>query len=113
MPIVPSKMPEVRDELRSYVDSGLVGHVIAKHVLDGGPVEFPAPEAHQTWAEAIEAYQRRLASMVDTSELFHVSDEMTAMADVAGRTMPGYRLHRDDLPADSGLIVFDLPIGVA
>jgi hypothetical protein len=83
------------------------------HILKGGTVDLPAPEGNKPWTPCIEGYQARLRSMVETSELFHVSAEMTAIADEAGRTMPGYRLHREDLPAESGLIVFDAPIGTA
>lgn len=113
MPIAPAKLPEVRDDLHKLLSTDFVGRVLGSHILNGGTYDLPAPEARQPWAQAVEGYMERLRSMAATAELFHVSAEMTAVAAEAGKTMPGYKLHRDDLPAESGLIVFDLPIGIA
>lgn len=117
MPIAASQLPEVRNGLRRYIgahDGNLVGQIISMHVSKGGTYELPYPESGApSWRQAMAGYQARLRSMVDTVELFHVSAEMTVLAAHAGLTMPGYRLHRDELPAESGLVVFDSPIGVA
>lgn len=108
------QLPRVRDDLVGLCSSDLVGQLLATHLLRGGQVDLPMPEAGMTddFGGAVEAYQRRLANLAGVASLFHVSAEMTAVADSARRSMPGYRLHPDDLPAERGLVVFDAPIGV-
>lgn len=113
MPISAAKLPEARDDLRRLLAGDFIGTALTGHAHKGGRTDLPAPECHKPWAQAVDGYQQRLRHMVDTAELFHVSDEMTAVAAEAGLTMPGYKLHRDDLPADSGLIVFDAPLSRA
>lgn len=116
MPIQASRVPEVREDLKAYLainGGNFVGQIIGEHLLRGGQCSFPAPECRYPWDRSIEMYQDRLRSMTTTAELFHVSAEMTEMCAAAGLTMPGYKLHRDDIPAESGLIVFDAPIGTA
>jgi hypothetical protein len=41
------------------------------------------------------------------AELFYVAPEMARIAGVATDSMPKFELHRDDLPADIGLLYFD------
>lgn len=84
MPIAPSKIPDVRDDLARYVSGDLVGQVVGMHIIRGGTYDLPSPEVHQLWNHAVAAYQARLRSMVATAELFHVSAEMTAV----GRRKP-------------------------
>ena len=114
--IAASSLPAIRDEMGVYLEINggeFLGEIIGLHLARGGTCDLPSPETGLPWDHAMRAYQRRLVSMVETAELFHVSAEMTEVAAQAGLQMPGYRLHRKDLPAESGLIVFDVPIGVA
>lgn len=106
------QLPQVRDDLVRMCSSDLVGQLLGMHLLRGGDTDLPSPEAGMEFDLAVEAYQRRLANLAGVAELFHVSLEMTEVADTARRDMPGYRLHKEDLPAERGLIFFDAPIGV-
>lgn len=111
--VAASQIPQVRDDLASVFESGLIGMTMANHVLhEGGHMCIPRPEIDAaTWGQAMAGYERRLCGLVDVATLFHVAPEMVAVADTARQTMPGYNLHREDLPAERGLIVFDSPIG--
>lgn len=108
-----AQVPRARDDLARYFGTKhLIGMILAKHITAGGNIDLPLPEMKATTPEAMfDAYERRLTTLARAAELFHVTAEMTAVADSARRTMPGYRLHRDDLPAETGLILFDTPIG--
>jgi hypothetical protein len=108
-----AKLPDVRDDLLRFLATNLLPCVLDSHVGKGGSYDLPAPEAHRPWVEALDGYLQRLRAMAASAALFHVSAEMTAVAAEAGSTMPGYKLHIDDLPAECGLIAFDSPIGVA
>lgn len=117
MPIPASMVPDVRDGLKRYLAAGdgdLVAGILTMHIANGGTCDLPGPERHYADPHKIfSAYQARLRSMVNTAELYHVSAEMTDVCASAGLTMPGYKLHQEDMPADCGLIVFDKPIGTA
>lgn len=106
------QMPQVRDDLVGYCSSSLVGTIIANHALAGGETDLPMPErGYPTLDAMLDAYQRRLTTLAGVAELYHVSAEMVAVADAARATMPGYRLHPEDLPAERGLLVADVPFG--
>jgi len=107
-----AQLPGIRNDLLRVTSTNLIGMTISHHLLAGGKMELPRPECDtSSFGDAIEGYQRRLYSLADLATLYHVSAEMTAVADAARRTMPGYRLHPEDLPAERGLIVFDSVIG--
>ena len=107
-----AQLPQIRNDLVRLCSTDLIGMVISHHVLAGGDMDLPQPECDAAkFGDAMEGYQQRLRNLADMATLFHVSAEMTAVADAARRTMPGYRLHPEDLPAERGLIVFDAVIG--
>lgn len=43
-------------------------------------------------------------------ELFYVTDDMTRLAISAARSMPEFEMHRDDLPAEFGVMWFEIPL---
>jgi hypothetical protein len=43
-------------------------------------------------------------------ELYYVTEEMTDLAIIAGRSLPSFRLQREDLPSEYGVIYFNSPI---
>jgi hypothetical protein len=49
----------------------------------------------------------KLVNQWRMAELFYVAPEMAQLAGAAADAMPGFELHRDDLPADVGLLYFD------
>lgn len=49
----------------------------------------------------------RLAS----AELFYVTEDMTRLALVAAETLPVHNLHPEDIPVETGFVVFAEPIG--
>lgn len=110
--VAASEIPQIRDELARVFGTDLIGMTIGNHLVAGGQMCIPQPEcAAATFGEAMDGYQRRLRNLVDVASLYHVAPEMAAVADTARRTMPGYNLHPEDLPAERGLIIFDTPIG--
>lgn len=113
--IAAAQMPNVREDLVRFCSiPNFIGTILGRHVLSGGDVDLPLPEAEMARGDykgMVRTYERRLTNLARDATLFHATAEMTAVADAARQTMPGYRLHPEDLPAERGLIVFDIPIG--
>ena len=85
-----AQLPGIRNDLVALCSTDLIGMTISNHLLAGGQMELPRPECEaSTFGTAIEGYQQRLRNLADMVTLFHVSAEMTAVADAARRTMPG------------------------
>lgn len=113
MPISAAQMPAVQDDLVQLCGSGIISPMLAAHLMDGGTVSLPNPEWTESAVDprrAFARYERRLTTLSGAATLYHASAEMTAVANAARSTMPGYRLHPEDLPAERGLVVFDAPI---
>lgn len=112
--IAAAQLPKVRDDLVKFCSTqNYIGMILGKHVMDGGDIDLPMPEAGMAgdYKGMVRTYETRLTNLARDATLFHATAEMTEVADTARQTMPGYRLHREDLPAERGLIVFDKPIG--
>lgn len=50
---------------------------------------------------------REIIEITSDCDTYYVSSDMTAVAVAAARTMPSQVLRRDDLPSESGFLVFD------
>lgn len=79
------------------------------------------PESRAAWEGALEQKYRDSGYEVpgagkaalkledaawEAGELFHVNDDMTALAAHAGRTLPDFRVSLDDLPAPCGIVYY-------
>lgn len=60
-----------------------------------------------TWE--IDAALEDVADLLPTAEMFYVSADMTAVAKAAAATMPSQPLLADDLPSDTGMMLWDAP----
>lgn len=76
----------------------------AKHNLAEGTAEVVR---HLKALREIQA-PAHLQPLWQMAEMFWVTPEMSSLATEAEKTMPGFELHRDDLPADIGIIYFPM-----
>lgn len=90
-------LPDLRAEAERFLRAfGL--RTIREFLADG--TSFPVFEFHRYTMQAIAQ-----------AELFFVADVMTRLAMAAGQSLQGdFNIHLDDLPSDSGLVVFERPI---
>lgn len=105
MEIRPQDLPEIRSE------------VVAWH-LTHGPATFDVairmglmplrPEGDVHAAAQYLAHAE--AQRVMNGELFWVNADMTELASVAAKSMPGFTLSPQDMPSPWGLMVFERPI---
>lgn len=98
--IRPQDLPELRNEALVSQDAG--GWTLRKWLLVAERSGRPASDARNVWRREIE----RLAA----APLFYVSPEMAALAVAAAQSLPSFVVNPEDLPTDSGLIVFGSPI---
>jgi hypothetical protein len=118
-PLTPARLPRVRDRLvQTWTDHmpDIVGDVdrlnepILLPGVDLGREDlFAARVAGMTPALA-KPFCDRVALGLQAGELYWVSAGFTALAVVAGRKLPDYTITREELPATSGLVVWEDPI---
>lgn len=82
-------LPELRADLVDWMRTPSGNDTMARY---GGP------DAAETGAA------------LAASELFYVCADMAQMAIGAGEALPSYRLHREDLPAECGLVLWEIPV---
>lgn len=92
------QIPEIRAELVSWLTDPNGGPMIWSRHSDGARAEHEVAAA------------RRAAVHLREGELYYVAEDMTSLARSAGASLPSYRLHEQDLPAESGLVVWQKPI---
>lgn len=100
MDVRPQDLPELRNEALVSQDAG--GYALKQWLLVAEQSGRTASDARNVWRAEIE----RLAS----APLLYVSPEMTALAVAAARSLPSFVVNPEDLPTDSGLIIFGSPI---
>ncbi|MGQ5576725.1 hypothetical protein [Streptomyces sp. ECR3.8] len=101
MNIRPQDLPELRNDAVVAQDAG--GYALRQWLWLAEQSGQPASDARNVWRREIE----RLAS----APLFYVSPEMTELAAAAAQSLPSFVVNPEDLPTDSGLLVFGSPIG--
>ena len=108
--VVPSQMPQVRDDITRFCSSGYLAALLDEHRALHGQYELPLPEAEMPWHSALGSYQQRLLAMAGKATLYHVPAQTIPAINIARSQMREHQLRAEDLPADQGLILFDAPI---
>lgn len=82
-------------------------HRRALHEFCSDKIKQPQPDGRGrgTWE-----IQRDIVEITGDSSVYFVSEDMTAVAKAAAKTMPRQELRRDDLPSERGFMVFDQPV---
>lgn len=96
----PLDLPFYRHELFGFLGTELAEQMYARLAQE---TDFLGSRPGMAYGPQIVAAERK---RVGLAELYYVSEDMTALASIAGRTLPGYLLQREDLPSDFGIIYF-------
>jgi hypothetical protein len=72
-----------------------------------GTMPALSPDLRREAARLLEQERGRLAG----AELFYVTEDMTRLALAAAEALPVHNLHPEDVPAETGFVVFAEPIG--
>lgn len=102
----PTDLPATRAALIGFFAQH--GEMLFRQAIDSGNQDI---RPHFGDAEDAAELARGELSRLRDAELFWVSEGMTDLAEVAAETLPGFSLQPEDLPAPSGLLVFDRPVG--
>jgi hypothetical protein len=115
-PIDPRKMPKVRARLVRFLDdegSPAFGEVLRGICLPGPDAGYPdemmVKVASVTPAQD-QAYAARILTGLRRSELYHVSEDFTALAQTSGADLDDVSITPEELPAPHGLIMWATPI---
>jgi hypothetical protein len=110
MDIRPQDLPELRAEIVNYNESARGVAYWGRRSFDPASycpepdgtvlVVDPYPEVRR----ATECYRLR------DSELYFVSDDMTELAESAGRSLPKFQIEEHDVPSPHGFMVFAHPL---
>lgn len=92
------QLPEIRAELTAWLADPNGGAHIWSRFSDGER------------ADRERAAAGRSATHLRGAELYYVAEDLTALAAAAGASLPSYRLSEQDIPAASGLVVWQKPI---
>ena len=103
-----ARVPELRAALAAQMRSPFEVSRTAQVIAAGrGFVIPPSRNPEEAARTLCEQEYVRLAE----AELYAVSAEMTRLAVVAGESIPDFHLEPEDVPAPTGFMVFDEPIG--
>ncbi|NAE18036.1 hypothetical protein [Enterococcus hirae] len=94
-------LPELRDELARWMSKPESIDVLTQ--LNGRRGWMGSDHISDESIAACIAWER---AALRVGELFFVNEDMTSLAIAAGRTLPGFTLQANDLPAESGLCLF-------
>jgi hypothetical protein len=107
-PHEPARIPALRAamaaQMRTPFEISRTAHVIARRRAS---IVRPAGDPEEAARILCEQEYERLTS----AQLYAVTAEMTRLAVVAGESLPDFHLEPEDVPAPTGFMVFDQPIG--
>lgn len=115
--IRPGMLPKVRDRLVRWWSGEMVRRIVAGS--DDDPYYLPGADmGHDDFvvetmsapADAIDRFCARARNALQTADLLWVSTEFTVLAINAGKKLPDLTVRREEMPAPSGLIVYDQAI---
>lgn len=100
-------LPELRRDVVRYL-GGEHAKLIWKNFADNGMFfgHTPIERVYGRGDELLEDERIRW----QMAELYYVTADMTTLAVVAGQSLPSFKLQREDLPSDYGILVFEKPI---
>ena len=107
-PPAPASVPELRAAMAHQMRSPWEIVQNAEALAAGrGSIVPPAPTPQDAARILCEQEHRRLRD----AQLYFVTEEMTRLAVAAGESLPDFHLEPEDVPAPSGFVVFEEPIG--
>jgi hypothetical protein len=107
-PPAPRELPAVRGALADSLRSPFQLQALVYNLANQrGMMPALSDDLHQEAARLLQQEHRRLAG----AELFYVTEDMTRLALAAAETLPVHNLHPEDIPAETGFVVFADPIG--
>lgn len=106
----PRDVPIMRDELTRHMDTPQGREMYRLLGRTHGWAGIPAGSIAGAIDSASDSVHEMELGTLRVAELFHVNNDMTDLAMAAGLSLPGFRMEREDLPAEAGLIVFAKPI---
>jgi hypothetical protein len=109
MHIRPVDMPELRDETIKWATDEVSQKAIEVGIRAGRQPFVPKAASVSASAKMLCLAE---ASRLRTSELFHVSSEMSDLAVASGRSLPEFSLTPEDVPVPNGFAYFEKPLTV-
>jgi hypothetical protein len=103
----PRALPAMREELADRMRNPFLALQVSMLLKNGrGTVNPISEDPDASAAFLLSEERRRLMS----ASLYSISSEMTQVAISAGRKLPSWEVRPEDIPSESGLMVFDEPI---
>src|SRR4051812_20255427 len=107
-PPEPAQVPDLRAALAAQIRTPFEISRMAEVVAGGrGSIIPPSRDSEEAARILCQQEYERLTG----AQLYAVTAEMTRLAVVAGESLPDFHLEPEDVPAPTGFMVFDEPIG--
>jgi len=107
-PPEPAQVPDLRAALAAQMRTPFEISRMAEVVAGGrGSIIPPSRDSEEAARILCQQEYERLTG----AQLYAVTAEMTRLAVVAGESLPDFHLEPEDVPAPTGFMVFDEPIG--
>ncbi|MFD2414813.1 hypothetical protein [Amycolatopsis pigmentata] len=104
----PRELSAVREALADSLRSPFQMQALVYNLANQrGTMPAMSGDLYGEAARLLEQERRRLAE----AALFYVTEDMTRLALAAAETLPVHNLHPEDVPAETGFVVFAEPIG--
>ncbi|WP_274911371.1 hypothetical protein [Streptomyces sp. WZ-12] len=103
-------VPEIRAELAAWLAEEGAAHW-GRSFVGLGTAGLPREYSADPYGSAA-ALAHRAAMGLRAAEMYYVAADLTELAVAAGRKLPAYRLHHHELPAECGLLVWEVPCSV-
>jgi hypothetical protein len=107
--IEPRQLPELRAALVAAFSTDFVVKTW-RHAASRGVLQAPSGEGAPV--EAADDLRRAEETRLQQAALFAVSPDMTDLMTGAAQSLPGYRLHPDDVPVPVGFCLYGRPVGI-
>lgn len=105
---MPRELPAVREALADSLRNPLQHQALVYNLAnERGMMPALSRDLRREAARLLEQERGRLAA----AELFYVTEDMTRLALAAAETLPVHNLHPEDIPTETGFVVFAEPIG--
>lgn len=104
----PRALPGLRDELFEHLRSSVEHEHTVQTLLGGLGTLSPQTGDPAQDASILLADER---SRLATAELYYVTEDMTRLATAAAESLPVHSFHAEDVPAESGFMLFSEPLG--
>ncbi|MFI7104416.1 hypothetical protein ACIBK8_34390 [Streptomyces sp. NPDC050161] len=109
-PLRAADVPEIRAELTAWLADAGGAHWGREFALRSA-AELPQEYRSDPYGAAAALAHRAAAGLRD-AEMYYVAGEMAQLAAAAGERLPAYRLHHEELPAERGLLIWEVPCAV-